>query len=95
MAAEARRHQAGNLNLKRYQYIKMPANVKILAAFLVGLFLGLLGGRSNDNNLRSKLSCIGPYTVLRTLLYETLRTRTSTDDPSQNNSFLSPLPSQR
>jgi hypothetical protein len=51
MAAEARRHQAGNLNLKRYQYIKMPANVKILAAFLVGLFLGLLGGRSNDNNL--------------------------------------------
>ena len=49
MAAEAKRHQTGNINLKRY----MTANVKIFVAFLAGLFVGRLGGRSNDNNLRS------------------------------------------
>jgi quercetin dioxygenase-like cupin family protein len=49
MAAETKRHRVGNLKLKRY----VTTNVKILAAFLVGLFVGRLGGRSNDNNLRS------------------------------------------
>jgi quercetin dioxygenase-like cupin family protein len=49
MVVEAKRHQTRNLNLKRY----MTANVKIFAAFSVGLFVGRLFGRGNENNLRS------------------------------------------